>query len=71
MKRVHFLEEVSVCYMTEWLNESREARKRWKLSASERRRCCQYIRHMGRYIEWCLEPYHREKIKRLLGIAQC
>ena len=52
MKRVHFSEEVSVCYIIEWLKESRGARKRWKLSASERRRCCRYIRHMGRYIEW-------------------
>ena len=69
MKRVHF-SEVSVCYMTEWLKESREASKRWKLSALERRRCCRYIRRMRRYIEWCPEPYHREKIKRLLGIAQ-
>ena len=73
MKRVHFSEEVSVCYMTEWLIESREAQKRWKLSALERERrcCCRYLRHIGLYIAWCLEPCHREKIKRLLGNAQC
>ena len=65
-KHVHFSENPTIYFMTDWSKDSREARKSvWMKIARDRRRFKKRIRQTAQQIEWCLITTHREKIRVL------
>ena len=67
MKSVRFSDYVTIRLLFE-SNACREARQSdWMRVARNRHRFCRRIELCAKLIEYCLEPVHRIKIKRLFS----
>ena len=65
MKSVHFSDYVTIRLLFE-SDACREARRRdWMRADRNRQRFCRRIKACAKVIEFCLEPVHRMKIRRL------
>ena len=68
MKSVHFSDYVTICLLFESDACRKVQRGDWVRAARNCQRFCRQIEACAKVIEFCLEPVHRIKIRRLFSL---